>query len=228
MTQPKPTSKSIKSGAAPPGRSTSNYIMVLPATLVAILAGFILQSRYTTAWSEQQVPDQAQFLSPKNWAVLGQVPPPDVSNGTTVSDNFGISPCHMLMMTTKYFVPPGTTKESLKAKPFLVFSDDFYNVIGSNPTLTLIAKTDGDPLFHEAVVWYPPTDEVFFVQNAGAEAAGTGLAKSAIIQKIALSQADAVTSQVDASGQVNVTVVDAQPPVINPNGAFLTCLGRLS
>lgn len=106
----------------------------------------------------------------------------------------------------------------MKAKPFLVYSDEFYNIIGSNPTLTLIAKTDSDPLFHEAVVWYPPTDEVFFVQNAGAAEAGTGLAISAIIQKIALSQADAVKDQVDASGQVDVVVVDSQPMVINPNG----------
>jgi gluconolactonase len=103
----------------------------------------------------------------------------------------------------------------------LVYSDEFYQIIGSNPTLTLIAKTESDPLFHEAVVWYPPTDEVFFVQNAGAEAAGTGLAKSAIIQKIALSQADAVTSQVDATGQVDVVVVDSQPQVINPNGVSI-------
>lgn len=130
------------------------------------------------------------------------------------------------MQPLQYFVPPGSTRESLKAKPFLVYSDEFYNIIGSNPTLTLIAKTDGDPLFHEAVVWYPPTDEVFFVQNAGAEAAGTGLAKSAIIQKIALSQADAVTDQADASGQVDVTVVDAQPPVINPNGQSITHFKR--
>lgn len=107
----------------------------------------------------------------------------------------------------------------------MVYSDEFYNIIGSNPTLTLIAKTDGDPLFHEAVVWHPPTDEVFFVQNAGAPEAGTGLAKSAIIQKIALSQADAVTDQVDASGQVDITEVDAQPTVINPNGKSGCLLG---
>jgi gluconolactonase len=93
--------------------------------------------------------------------------------------------------------------------------------------LTLIAKTDSDPLFHEAVVWYPPTDEVFFVQNAGAAEAGTGLAKSAIIQKIALSQADAVTDQVDASGQVDVITVDSQPQVINPNG-MLMCRTQLT
>jgi gluconolactonase len=124
----------------------------------------------------------------------------------------------ILELTIQLFYPPGTTKESLKAKPFLVYSDEFYNIIGSNPTVTLIAKTDSDPLFHEAVVWYPPTDEVFFVQNAGAAEAGTGLAKSAIIQKIALSQADTVTNLTDASGKVDVVVVDSQPQVINPNG----------
>lgn len=60
---------------------------------------------------------------------------------------------------------------------------------------------------------------MFFVQNAGAVAAGTGLNKSAIIQKISLAQADAVTSLANATGQVNVTVVPSNPTVINPNGA---------
>lgn len=187
-------------------------MLYLPATVVVAIATFLHQSEYTSAWTGDQIPEQAQYISPKSWAVLDQVAPPSLSNGTTVSTSQ--SP----KLTTQFFLPPGTTRESLKAKPFLVYSDEFYNIIGSNPTLTLIAKTESDPIFHEAVVWYPPTDEVFFVQNAGAEAAGTGLAKSAIIQKIALSQADAVTSQVDATGQVDVVVVDSQPQVINPNG----------
>lgn len=59
--------------------------MFLPATLVALLAGFALQSRYTTAWSGDQIPEQAQCISPKSWAVLDQVPAPAVANGTTVS-----------------------------------------------------------------------------------------------------------------------------------------------
>lgn len=68
------------------------------------------------------------------------------------------------------------------------------------------------------MVWYPPTDEVFFVQNAGAKAAGTGLLKSNIIQKIALSQAEAVSSKRNASDRVDVVTVDAQPPILNSNG----------
>lgn len=66
---------------------------------------------------------------------------------------------------------------------------------------------------------YPPTNEVFFVQNAGALAAGTGLNKSAIIQKISVAEADAVKDSRNATGNVTVTVVPSNPQVINPNGA---------
>lgn len=110
--------------------------------------------------------------------------------------------------------------DSLSAKPFHVYDEEFYSIIGSDPKLTLIAETSGDPLFHEAVVWYPPTDEVFFVQNAGAKAAGTGLQKSAITQKISLAQAAraAQSSGFNSTGIVEVVTVDANPPIINPNG----------
>ena len=59
------------------------------------------------------------------------------------------------------------------------------------------------------------------MQNAGAKEAGTGLNKSAVTQKISLSQAAAAaaTGERNATGIVNVTVVDANPSIINPNGA---------
>lgn len=65
---------------------------------------------------------------------------------------------------------------------------------------------------------YPPTNEMFFVQNAGAPAAGTGLNKSAIIQKISLTQADTFKTLQNATGKVNVSTVPSTPQVINPNG----------
>jgi gluconolactonase len=108
------------------------------------------------------------------------------------------------------------TEDSLLEKPFHVYDEEFYDVIGKDPSLTLIATSDTDPIFHEAVVWYPPTEEVFFVQNAGAPAAGTGLNKSSIIQKISLKEADAVRK--GSKDEVKVTVVDSNPQVINPNG----------
>lgn len=68
---------------------------------------------------------------------------------------------------------------------------------------------------------YPPTDEVFFVQNAGAPAAGTGLHKSSIIQKISLADAEAVRKSAKENDEVKVTVVPSHPQVINPNGKRL-------
>ena len=61
---------------------------------------------------------------------------------------------------------------------------------------------------------------MFFVQNSGAKAAGTGMAKSAVILKIKLSEAAAAlkSGKVDASGLVTVTTVDSSPQVMNPNG----------
>ena len=64
---------------------------------------------------------------------------------------------------------------------------------------------------------HPARDEVFFVQNAGAPAAGTGLNKSSIIQKISLADAEKVRN--GTLKAVPVTVVNTtNPQVINPNG----------
>jgi gluconolactonase len=46
----------------------------------------------------------------------------------------------------------------------------------------------------------------------------SGLKKSAIVQKISVDEAEAVASKRHATGQVKVHVVNANPPVINPNG----------
>lgn len=59
---------------------------------------------------------------------------------------------------------------------------------------------------------------MFFVQNAGAPASGTGLKKSSIVQKIALSKAMAASHLTNAVGKVKVETVTSDPPVINPNG----------
>jgi gluconolactonase len=109
------------------------------------------------------------------------------------------------------------TANSLSDKPFHIYDEEFYDVIGEDPSLTTIATSESDPLFHEAVTWYPPTEEVFFVQNAGARAAGTGLNKSSIIQKISLSDAERVRN--GSLEAAPVTVVNtSNPQVINPNG----------
>ncbi|RXK40930.1 hypothetical protein M231_01778 [Tremella mesenterica] len=151
-------------------------------------------------WVPSELPSQAQRISPKSFAVLPHVPPPSEANGFTL------------------FTPPGITVESLKQKPFLVLDDGFWEIIGENPTLTMIATGGTNPLFHEAPVWYPPTDEMFFAQSAGPPAAGTGLHKSSIIQKISLTEAETLSLTGNGTGWVEVVTVNAYPPIINPNG----------
>jgi gluconolactonase len=175
-----------------------------------------------TRWRPEDAPPQAQVLDPLSWNVLDPIAPQDKFDGGSVSTP---APASLLPSRPQHgsrspqlFYPPGHDAESLKARPFHIYDPKFYAIIGDSPTLTLIASSPVDPLFHEAVVWHPPTDDVFFVQNAGAKDAGTGLAKSAVVQKISLAQADRVTHKANASGEVDVVVLGETPQVINPNG----------
>ncbi|KAK5945167.1 hypothetical protein PMZ80_002371 [Knufia obscura] len=165
--------------------------MMLPLLLAAFLG---------TAYG-QSVPDTALLIDPRSLLNLEVVPPPSQFNLTNI------------------FLPPGVSEQDASAKPFHVYDDAFLKIIGDNPTLHTIARSEVDPIFHEAVTWYPATDEVFFVQNAGAKAAGTGLAKSNIIQKISLAQVAQVINSSNASAEVDVMLVDPNPPIINSNGA---------
>ncbi|WVR04707.1 hypothetical protein IAU60_001718 [Kwoniella sp. DSM 27419] len=178
-------------------------MVVFPLSFVALALALWFQSvRANNGGNSSQsggTPRYAQVIRPSSFAVLDSVPPPSQANGSSL------------------FFPPGTDEESLRAKPFLIYNDAFYDIIGSDPTLTLIAETDGDPLFHEANVWYPGTDEMFFVQNAGAPAAGTGLNKSAVVEKISLAQAQQLVGG-NGTGQVDVTTVNSSIQVVNPNG----------
>ncbi|KAH6967717.1 lactonohydrolase [Ilyonectria robusta] len=175
----------------------------MPSTLAVLAAGILVHSGLDlTSWGAlaAKLPSTAQIINQKTFNVLDDVPPPVQANDSTV------------------FLWPGVTQKSLTAKPFHVYDEEFYDVIGKDPSLTLIATSETDPIFHEAVVWYPPTDEVFFVQNAGAPAAGTGLNKSSIIQKISLKEAEKVRKGKNYGKEVTVTVVPSNPQVINPNG----------
>ncbi|KAH8898053.1 calcium-dependent phosphotriesterase [Thozetella sp. PMI_491] len=152
--------------------------------------------------AKRAVPALAQVINQKSFNVLPTVPP-------AVDYNASSAP----------WVPLNFTAEGLMDKPFHIYDDDFLDIIGPNPTFTILAQTPKDPIFHEAVVWYKPKDEVFFVQNAGNPDAGTGLNKSAAIFKISLKEADAVKGTRNATGKVKVTQIPSNPEIPNPNGA---------
>ncbi|RSL74531.1 hypothetical protein CEP53_000125 [Fusarium sp. AF-6] len=146
------------------------------------------------------LPDAAQVIDQKSFLVLDNIPAPKE------------------FIATKEFTWPGVTQKSLSERPFHIYDPEFYDIIGSDPSLTLLSTSDKDPIFHEAVVWFPPTDEVFFVQNAGDPDAGTGLNKSSVIQKISLAEAEALRNGSHEASEIKITIVDSKPQVINPNG----------
>ncbi|KAJ5224288.1 uncharacterized protein N7469_007791 [Penicillium citrinum] len=164
-----------------------------------LLLGQCLFSPVFSAASK--IPTQAQAIDQRIFNVLNTTLPPAEFNATST------------------FVPPGSTEKSLLNRPFHIYDEEFLKILGGNPTLTRIAYSKVDPLFHEAVVWSKKTDEVFFVQNAGPPEAGTGLNKSSIVEKISLAQAAAVSNKTDAVGLVDVENVTSSTMVINPNGA---------
>ncbi|KAM3511556.1 hypothetical protein MY11210_004774 [Beauveria gryllotalpidicola] len=169
------------------------------ASLAAVFSAATAKASSIAGPNNGSLPRQAQVIDSAEFASIESVPPPSEYNGTTV------------------WVPPGTTRQGLKDRPFLVFDPEFLEIIGREPKLAIIAETEKNPLFHEAVVWVPATDEVFFAQNAGAPDAGTGLNKSAIVQKVSVSEALQVASG-NKTGHVKVETVSSDPPVINPNG----------
>ncbi|TGJ81057.1 hypothetical protein E0Z10_g7713 [Xylaria hypoxylon] len=197
-----PTITLVKNNEDAKNTTTSCKMTYLSLALTVLSVGVATASYSDVSHRRAEIPAQAQFIDQKAFNVLPSVLPPSEFNLTSL------------------FVPPGYDVAALIEKPFHVYDDEFYDVIGPNPTLTLIAQSETDPIFHEAVVWYPPTNEVFFVQSAGNPATGTGLNKSAIIQKISLAEAEAVSTRRNATGLVKVHVVDSNPVVLNPNGGI--------
>ncbi|KAF4455802.1 putative lactonohydrolase [Fusarium austroafricanum] len=168
--------------------------------LVPLSLGLFHKAQAKATIDPKNLPASAQIIDQKSFNVLQHVPPPREANATT------------------RFLWPGVTYESLTERPFHVYDAEFLEIIGKYPTLTLLATSATDPIFHEAVVWNPRTEEVFFVQNAGDPAAGTGLAKSSVVQKISLADAEALKNGSHTQSQINITIVDSKPQVINPNG----------
>lgn len=104
------------------------------AVLAAVHIQWMVQPKAILALA-QTIPPQAQVIDQKSWNVMSYVPPSTVANGSEA------------------FAPPGIDEDELLAKPFHIYDDEFYAIIGTGPTLTLIAESESDPLYHEAVVW---------------------------------------------------------------------------
>lgn len=137
----------------------------LSLPLLAVLAGVHVQWLLNPAAvvvQAQTVPAQAQIVDQRTfngvYPCLSFEFMTCIDGHVTKSNSFPtvwptVVPPSTVVNGTQVFMPPGIAAADLLAKPFHIYNDEFYSIIGDNPTLTIIAETETDPLFHEAVVW---------------------------------------------------------------------------
>ncbi|TFK94522.1 D-lactonohydrolase-like protein [Polyporus arcularius HHB13444] len=172
--------------------------MLATSSIVATFVGLTGWARAATssqlgATTAMTVPPQAVLLDPLAINVLGP-------NGS-----FRAS-------ATEFFNPTNTTPPF-----FQVFHPDFLKILGPNANIRAVA-TDPTLLFaHEAPIWVPKTDEVFFASAGGAMVA----IDQYQVSKISLKD---VASAIEASGpgvtpvNVNATKIDLPETIQATNG----------
>ncbi|KAJ7129234.1 calcium-dependent phosphotriesterase [Mycena epipterygia] len=111
---------------------------------------------------------------------------------------------------------------------FQVFNDGFHDIIGDDAAIYPVTS---DPTFafaHEAPVWLPDTDEVWFASNGGGAKSRSGLDTNNQVGKISLTE---VKAAVLANGTKNVNVthykVDLPETVQMTNGGTGPYKGKI-
>ncbi|EPQ51631.1 D-lactonohydrolase-like protein [Gloeophyllum trabeum ATCC 11539] len=169
--------------------------MAIRATLavaVAILAGLI-HVRSVSAEVEKRwtlpvpLPPQSVYLDPFSFAVIGE-------NDTFRNNS-----------VTGYFNPTNAT-----APFFQIFDPSFVTtVLGESPSIQSIAYNPGFAFAHEAPIYVPELDEVFFTSNDGGTLGYSNWYNNSVVGKISMTE---VESAVSAAGttpaNVNVQVTE--------------------
>ncbi|KAI5122872.1 hypothetical protein M0805_003324 [Coniferiporia weirii] len=135
------------------------------------------------------VPPQSVFIDPSSFAVLG-------ASGPFRNDS-------------QLFNPSGTTPPF-----FQIFSQEFLDVLGPTPSLRLVAENTTFAFAHEAPVWIPATNEVFFASNDGGALGMSDLEHNSQVSKINLTQVEALAP----GALVNYTKVPLSDAVQMTNG----------
>jgi gluconolactonase len=134
------------------------------------------------------LPTSPQFVDPKSFAVLGP-------NAKFRNNSFDGG-----------FNPTNTTPPF-----FQVFHPDFLtDVLGGNATIHQVASNATFAFAHEAPIYDPETDELFFASNDGGPLGMSGLNENNKVGKISLAKVEAALTSAGASrnGSVNVPVTE--------------------
>ncbi len=124
-----------------------------------------------------------QYISPSSFAVLGS------SYDWRVNSSMTFNPTNS------------------SAPIFQIFDPNFLSILGSEPSLRLVASNPDFAFAHEAPVWVPDSDEVFFTSNGGGSLGRSGLDQNNQMGKISLQEVAAAIGNGTRSINVTVTAV---------------------
>ncbi|OCB91678.1 D-lactonohydrolase-like protein [Sanghuangporus baumii] len=171
--------------------SATMVVLTILAALVALLgieyAGGLgeASSLYDTG---SQLPTQSVFVDPLSFNVIG-------TNGT-------------FRNASQPYNPTGASPPF-----FQIFSRDFLDVLGPNPSIRLIAENATFAFAHEAPIWVPSTDEVFFASNDGGPLGMSDLDHNSQVSTINLTD-----PAISSGGLANYTKVPLSDDVQMNNG----------
>lgn len=97
---------------------------------------------------------------------------------------------------------------TLTAPPFFqVFHEGFLDILGSSPSIREVASNASFAFAHEAPVYFPEMDEMFFASNDGGSLGMSDLDHNNVYGKISLAAAEAEL-EANPDGAVNVPVTE--------------------
>lgn len=93
---------------------------------------------------------------------------------------------------------------------FQIFDKAFISILGPNASIREVASNPNFAFAHEAPIYNPPTDEVFFVSNDGSPLGHSGLNANNVVSKISLKDVDTAF----AANQTNINITVTPVSVI--------------
>lgn len=116
----------------------------------------------------KDLPPQSVFIDPRSFAVLGP-------NGPFRNSSF-----------TEFFNPTST-----KTPFFQIFDPAFLTILGPNPSFHEVASNATFAFAHEAPIYNPDTDEVFFASNDGGALGNSDINHNNQVGKISMKAVEA-------------------------------------
>ncbi|KAF9240028.1 calcium-dependent phosphotriesterase [Melanogaster broomeanus] len=152
------------------------------ASAVAVLAVAFAVASSTNAWSSPTVPGGIVYVNPLEYNVVGADYP--WRNSSVVGS----------------FDPTNTTPPFIQA-----FDPSFVELVGPSATIRLIASNPGFAFAHEAPIYVPDLDVVFFSSNDGGALGYSSWYNNSVVEMINMTEVDMALASATVSG-VNIQV----------------------